>query len=438
RHGAAAARAGGQSAEALRDLLAAAAVDLTAADRAVAQRDALTRQHTELLALDAEAAASRDALDEALTAARTRSASLTATVAATRAVVDEARGDHADVAERVVHVTALREGARAVAEAREDAQRAEARVAEARDDARERLAASVFADAEEASAALLDPPSTERLADDIAAHESQLAATRARLLELELELAGAPDEPADTAGSQAALTAADEARTAALRAERDAQTLTVTLRELAVQIDDAYAGLAARAADAAAIARLADTVAGRAPNTMKMDLETFVLAAELEEIVTAANVRLGDMSSGRYRLQHTDARAARGAASGLGLEIMDAFTGQARPAQSLSGGETFLASLALALGLAEVVTARAGGVRLDTLFVDEGFGSLDDETLELAMRTLDELRQGGRTVGVISHVAAMKEQLPAQLAVEATAEGPSLIRQESVVPAGGA
>ncbi|WP_274543214.1 SbcC/MukB-like Walker B domain-containing protein, partial [Microbacterium sp. CPCC 204701] len=186
-------------------------------------------------------------------------------------------------------------------------------------------------------------------------------------------------------------------------------------------------------ADVAALTRLADTVAGRAPNTMKMDLETFVLAAELEEIVVKANLRLADMSSGRYRLQHTDARAARNAASGLGLEVFDAYTGQSRPAQSLSGGETFLASLALALGLAEAVTARAGGVRLDTLFIDEGFGSLDEETLELAMRTLDELRAGGRTVGVISHVAAMKEQLPARLSVEAAAHGPSVVRQFAVV-----
>jgi exonuclease SbcC len=112
---------------------------------------------------------------------------------------------------------------------------------------------------------------------------------------------------------------------------------------------------------------------------------------------------------------------------------MDAFTGQARPPQSLSGGESFLASLALALGLAEIVTARAGGLRLDTLFIDEGFGSLDDDTLDLAMRTLDELRQGGRTVGVISHVASMKEQVPAQLLVEATPQGPSVIRQQSTV-----
>jgi exonuclease SbcC len=148
----------------------------------------------------------------------------------------------------------------------------------------------------------------------------------------------------------------------------------------------------------------------------------------LEDIVGAANLRLGDMSSGRYTLLHTDSLNARGAASGLGIEVMDAHTGQARPPQSLSGGETFLASLSLALGLAEVVTNRAGGIRLDTLFIDEGFGSLDAETLEFAMRALDELRAGGRTVGVISHVEAMKEQLPAQLLVEATPQGPSVIR----------
>ena len=182
------------------------------------------------------------------------------------------------------------------------------------------------------------------------------------------------------------------------------------------------------------IERLANSVAGRAPNTLKMNLETFVLAAELEEIVAAANVRLDEMSQGRYRLQHTDSKAARGAASGLGIEVLDAYTGHARPVQSLSGGETFLASLALALGLAEVVTARAGGIRLDTLFIDEGFGSLDADTLDIAMRTLDELRQGGRVIGVISHVEAMKDQLPAQLLVETTDQGPSVIRQDAAVP----
>ena len=149
--------------------------------------------------------------------------------------------------------------------------------------------------------------------------------------------------------------------------------------------------------------------------------------AELEEIVGAANVRLAEMSDNRYALQHSDALARRRGASGLGIEVFDAYSGRSRAPHTLSGGETFLASLALALGLAEVVTNRAGGIRLDTLFIDEGFGSLDAETLETAMRTLDELRQGGRTVGVISHVEAMQEQIPAQLTVRALPNGPSLI-----------
>lgn len=433
RHAAVAARSGGDGVTALEEQLAAADAHLGVATDAVARRDALAAQRDQLAALDADAEAARAALVDALNGQRTRIAALSAGIADSRAAVAEARGSFASVAERLAEVTALRDTARACAQARAEAQRADAALADAAADADARLAASVFDDAAHAAAALLAPRELEELAARIAEHDAQLAATRSRLLELELELAGAPVEPVDLAASQAALDAADAARTAALEAERDARHLAAALRDLAVQIDQAYAGVAARAADVAALTRLADTVAGRAPNTMKMDLETFVLAAELEEIVAAANVRLADMSSGRYRLQHTDARAARGATSGLGLEVFDAYTGQSRPAQSLSGGETFLASLALALGLAEVVTARAGGVRLDTLFIDEGFGSLDEETLELAMRTLDELRAGGRTVGVISHVAAMKEQLSAQLSVEAAAHGPSVVRQFAVV-----
>lgn len=433
RHADAAARAGGDGVATLEEQLAAAETQHAAATEAVTRRDALAAQRAQLAVLDAEAEAARTALADTLNEARLRVSALTAGIGESRAAVDDARGPYASVAERVAEVTVLRDTARACARARAEAQRADAGLAEAVADADARIEASVFDDAAEASAALLAVREVDELAARIAEHDAQLAATRSRLLELELELAGTPDEPVDLVASQAALDAADAARTAALEAERDARHLAAGLRDLALQIDEAYAGVAARAADVAALTRLADTVAGRAPNTMKMDLETFVLAAELEEIVVRANLRLADMSSGRYRLQHTDARAARGAASGLGLEVFDAYTGQARPAQSLSGGETFLASLALALGLAEVVTSRAGGVRLDTLFIDEGFGSLDEETLELAMRTLDELRAGGRTVGVISHVAAMKEQLPAQLIVEAAAHGPSVVRQLAIV-----
>jgi exonuclease SbcC len=117
----------------------------------------------------------------------------------------------------------------------------------------------------------------------------------------------------------------------------------------------------------------------------------------------------------------------RNTQSGLGLAILDEHTGRARATHSLSGGETFLASLALALGLAEVVTNQAGGITLDTLFIDEGFGSLDSETLGIAMGTLDSLRAGGRTIGLISHVDAMKEQIPAKLRITVTPHGYSEI-----------
>jgi exonuclease SbcC len=244
---------------------------------------------------------------------------------------------------------------------------------------------------------------------------------------LELELRTLPEEPIDVAPAEQA---AIGARAVWKAAVDDAMRATGTAERLAGLIDSAaseHARGSRQAEDHEALKSLSDTIAGRGANTHRMTLETFVLAAELEEIVAAANRRLSDMSTGRYQLRHSDALAARGAASGLGIVVYDAFTGQTRPAQSLSGGETFLSSLALALGLAEVVTVRAGGIQLDTLFIDEGFGSLDADTLEVAMRTLDELRAGGRTVGVISHVEAMQEQIPAQLLVEQTAEGPSRI-----------
>jgi exonuclease SbcC len=117
----------------------------------------------------------------------------------------------------------------------------------------------------------------------------------------------------------------------------------------------------------------------------------------------------------------------RNVRSGLGLAILDEHTGRARATHSLSGGETFLASLALALGLAEVVTNQAGGISLDTLFIDEGFGSLDRETLDIAMSTLDGLRSGGRTIGLISHVEAMKEQIPAKLRITVSDAGSSRV-----------
>ncbi|TAL45336.1 MAG: SMC family ATPase [Salinibacterium sp.] len=179
--------------------------------------------------------------------------------------------------------------------------------------------------------------------------------------------------------------------------------------------------------------RLAETVNGRTPNTRSMSLESYYLAAELEEVLASANTRLRTLSRGRFEFHHTERGVRRAnVAAGLEIEVFDEHTGTVRPAHQLSGGQQFLASLALALGLAEVVTNRAGGIELNTLFVDEGFGGLSDDYLEIAMETLDSLKQGGRTVGVISHVASMQEQIGAQLRVVAEPGGPSEIVQASV------
>jgi exonuclease SbcC len=154
-----------------------------------------------------------------------------------------------------------------------------------------------------------------------------------------------------------------------------------------------------------------------------MRLSAFVLAARLEKVVTLANERLKAMGDGRYQLRHTDGLAARGARSGLGLEVLDLWTGQPRDTSSLSGGESFMASLALALGLADAVREEAGGFDLQTLFVDEGFGTLDDESLEQVIEVLDALREGGRAVGVVSHVAELRSRIPSQVVVSKTERG---------------
>ncbi|GAA3642415.1 SMC family ATPase [Microbacterium awajiense] len=429
------ARAGGATTAELDVLLAEADAALAAAREACAVRDRTAQQRAEVVAADTAAAQERTTVSARLEELRTAVDVGSAERARVRAEVEAARGDFATVAERIEHETIRRDAAVRLADRIASASASAAVAAQAETDRDARVAASDFDHHSAATSALRDAAERARIDDRVRAHESALQTERARLRDLELALAGEQDELLDLAPATAALAAARDAWAAAVDSAAHAAQRSARLADLAERARTAHTAVAGPAGDLDVIVRLADTVAGRAPNTHRMTLESFVLAAELEEIVAAANVRLEEMSAGRYRLQHSDARAARGAASGLGLEIMDAHTGQARPAQSLSGGETFLASLSLALGLAEVVTGRAGGVRLDTLFIDEGFGALDDETLDVAMRTLDELRQGGRTVGLISHVAAMKEQLPAQLLVEATAEGPSVIHQGAGVAA---
>lgn len=426
--------AAGRTASDLETELAARRDELATAEAAAAERDRLTDERAALDEEEKRADADQAAIIAERSDLDARIGAADAALAQNRAAVADARGSADSVAARIDAEQRLVALATTYAAAQREAARAEKTAA----DAAEALQAAVdeagFADAAEAIAALRDARQREALDDRIHEHDTALAATRSTLLELELE--ALPEEPVDTTESAAAVAAAKDAWAAAVKEHTTASERARSLEGAVERITAAHEQIAGLAAEAAEIKRLADTIAGRANNTKRMKLETFVLAAELEEIVAAANIRLGEMSGERYSLQHSDRLARNGAASGLGLEVMDRFTGRARPAHSLSGGETFLASLALALGLAEVVTSRAGGIRLDTLFIDEGFGSLDAETLDTAMRTLDELRQGGRTVGIISHVEAMKEQIPAQLRVEQTPQGWSVVTQDVAVPLG--
>lgn len=434
-HALAAARAGGESVTALRERHDRISETLARAEADVAEFDRLAAARAELLDREKADSVESERWAHELAAARQDLALHLQRAEALRAAVEDARGTFDSVRARRRDLRARRDAVRAVIAARIEHETRTRAAADARATFDGLRGESPFAHEDDVRTALRDPAARRRLESAVGEHEAALAAVRRRLLELELVLVGAPDEPIDLAPAAAAVGDARSAVESAAAAHAAASAVATRVRDLAQRVDAGSSSVARLSEAHAVVARLADTMAGRAPNTRRMTLETFVLAAELEEIVDAANLRLDHMSAGRYRLQHTDALAARGAASGLGLEIMDAFTGQCRPPQSLSGGETFLASLALALGLAEVVTARAGGIRLDTLFIDEGFGSLDDETLDLAMRTLDELRQGGRTVGVISHVASMKDQLPAQVRVTATPRGPSVIHQDSATVA---
>ncbi|MFJ3977982.1 AAA family ATPase [Streptomyces sp. NPDC090021] len=181
------------------------------------------------------------------------------------------------------------------------------------------------------------------------------------------------------------------------------------------------------------VARLAGLTAGTsADNERRMRLEAYVLAARLEQVAAAATVRLLRMSGGRYTLVHSDARAGGRGRSGLGLHVVDAWTGSERDTATLSGGETFFASLALALGLADVVTDEAGGTRLDTLFIDEGFGSLDDQALDEVLDVLDSLRERDRSVGIVSHVADLRTRVQTQLEI-VKQRGGSVVRHRTAV-----
>lgn len=284
---------------------------------------------------------------------------------------------------------------------------------ELRDRFKERLTASEFTTQNDFLAALRPESKRRELQQTITTYEQNLAAATDRLQRAQAAVDGktAPDLDAVLAAEQHAsqhyngLTA-QSAVAARERAELERQQQQLLqLEEKMTDLQEAYQTAAA----------LAETARGN--NTARLTFSAFVLQAILDDVLQAANLRLTSMSRGRYSLSRTgdvlDARRE----NGLNIEVTDSFTGVARPVKTLSGGEIFLASLSLALGLSDVVQAYAGGIHLDTILVDEGFGTLDTEALDMAIRTLTDLQKGGRLVGIISHVGELRERISARLEV---------------------
>ena len=376
-----------ESTSLLADARRAVAEHAVATHRLTASTTALATHHRELAGLVATAASVADQVAE-LVAADTAAAQRVS------ALSDGHDGCPCGSADPGVHAAVARalDDHRAAVEALGAAR---ARSQAASDDLTDALAVAGFDDADDARAALLPDTDLRRLRDAVTRHLEDLAGARA--VAEDPEVVAALDAEAPDLGvlAAAARTARDTLLTAAA-AQDDASRALRGVERLLPVVEDACSVVATAAGRDARVRELADTTSGTGPdNTLRMRLTAYVLAARLEKVATLANERLAVMGGGRYVLEHSDERAARGARSGLGLRVLDQWTGHVRDTATLSGGESFMASLALALGLADAVREEAGGLDLGTLFIDEGFGSLDDDSLEQVLTVLDSLREGG-------------------------------------------
>lgn len=439
-----AARAAGSEADKVRDAahLAAAGLSEEAAAAGLEQERGRLREITagwaehEAAATAAQRAAARHSAaqadarirSDALDAAERAATEADGAAVRARMLADEAGAGHADVATRRRAVKAWQGCLRAVAQGLTVLEQA-TRTSRARSDEAEAALHRAGLTAEQARAAVM--PAAE--AAEVRAGVDRLSAERSRLQELEAsdrigrarqdrqDGVVPPDAEAMAVLAEAVAEAQEQASAAAAEVGAVAAVLEGIERGRArvLALEQELGLLAARARTAEAIA---DLVAGNGENARNMSLPTYVLAARLETVAEAATQRLAAMSDGRYRLVHVDAKRGN-RRSGLGLAVEDAWTGARRAPETLSGGETFMASLALALGLADVVQEESGGVDVETLFVDEGFGTLDADTLDLVLDGLDQLRRGGRLVGVVSHVTELATRIPVQIRVDKSRHG---------------
>ncbi|GAB3205434.1 SMC family ATPase [Marinactinospora endophytica] len=342
------------------------------------------------------------------------------------AELDAARGDDPDLAARISRLSDEAGLLESVSRALRARLVAVEELTAAEQEARAAVAAAGFDDAGEVRAAARDVARKRDLAERARAYDDELAAVRSVLADPAL-VAARRLPPPDLAALGAAAEAAEEAARYTLawhdRLEERAARLADLRAELDAELDRSRPARH-RHAVAERLSRLASGTSG--DNREHVPLSSYVLAARLEQVVAAANDRLHRMSDARYELRHTVDKVAGDrsrSGGGLGLLVIDAWTGQERDPSTLSGGETFITSLALALGLADVAGAEAGGAEIGTLFIDEGFGTLDEETLEEVLEVLDHLRDGGRAVGVVSHVADLRTRITSQLRLVKSSSG---------------
>ncbi|WP_298251442.1 SMC family ATPase [uncultured Arthrobacter sp.] len=383
----------------------------------------------------------REGLREERATADTRRSSLTDLAAELELRVAGLLGEAPTLARRIEDVQGAAEDLEALRRAGEAVARALADRTDTAEHLEQALRETRFDSAAEARAALLSADRRERMGQSIREHEIRGHrldaawdddAIRTSLRE-EQDGSSAPTEEDE----RVAADHADALRVRAQRAGISAEVLTHSVAQLEAytrEFEELERIVEPLREQAALVAAVAETARGGGENLYRMPLATYVLASRLEQVAAAATERLLEMSDGRYQLVHSDARAGN-RRSGLGLDVVDGWTGNRRDTSTLSGGESFMASLALALGLADVVQQEAGGLDIETLFIDEGFGSLDEQALEQVMDALEGLRSGGRVVGLVSHVPELKQRVNAQLQVVKERQGSQLriVGQAAVV-----
>lgn len=446
---------------------------LSIEDAETAQREAdaavqtITAQQTEAARLD-EALEHHDEQDRALSARREKQAVAiegeTSALTALATALEEdqvrlaaARGHSATVAEqrsahterarisralREAHLTADQAGARAQ-EIAAEVDQATTRARELASDldqagATPQVAAGAgsasladFTDDEAVRAALLHDQDRSELEAQLSRRTADQARHGDGMAEQGIAEADSSQEARAAAAEalEALRNAVEQAQTATGEADREAGRLkaiaeaTTTAHQ---RLDTAIAQVEKVGEDAGAVVRVADLVTGRSSDGDRIQLSTYVLMRRFEDVIDAANSRLSEFSGSILELMRdTGARGAR--KTGLDLQVIDHRTDEARLPETLSGGETFIVSLALALGLADIVTGEAGGVQMETLFIDEGFGSLDPEALDRVVAEIGKLADHGRTIGVVSHVGEMKSRIAEQIHVRRTPAGPAAL-----------